>query len=243
MRWGELVGLRVRHVDFLRRSVLVQDVVIEVSTKDSPTGERFVTKPYPKNDQTRRLRITSELVEAIARHSRTSTCATTICCSQPTAAPAADPSPAKTSASGSGCRRSGAPASASRCASTTSATPTHHGCSPAAPTSKSSWTAWDTPTWPPPNATYTHCLTPTTEPSTPSSAPAHHDGIFRRASTATPTRAAPAERVISMRNSSPKSRERRTSMSNDRSYPPAPERAITDRAIPNCRPSADCDSP
>jgi integrase len=68
MRWGELVGLRVRHVDFLRRTALVQDVVIEVSTKDSPTGERFVTKPYPKNDQPRRLRITSELVEAIARH-------------------------------------------------------------------------------------------------------------------------------------------------------------------------------
>jgi integrase len=68
MRWGELVGLRVRHVDFLRRTVLVQDVVVEVSKKDSPTGERFVTKPYPKNDQLRRLRITSELLEAIARH-------------------------------------------------------------------------------------------------------------------------------------------------------------------------------
>jgi integrase len=46
----------------------VQDVVVEVSKKDSPSGERFATKPYPKNDQPRRLKITSELVEAIARH-------------------------------------------------------------------------------------------------------------------------------------------------------------------------------
>jgi integrase len=68
MRWGELVGLRVRHVDFLRRTLLVRDVIVEVTRKDSPTGERFLTKPYPKNDQPRRLGITAELVEVIARH-------------------------------------------------------------------------------------------------------------------------------------------------------------------------------
>jgi integrase len=68
MRWGELVGLRVRHVDFFRRTISVEDVVVEVSRKDSPTGQRFLTKPYPKNDQARRLGITPELVEVIARH-------------------------------------------------------------------------------------------------------------------------------------------------------------------------------
>jgi integrase len=68
VRWGELVGLRVRHLDLLRRTLLVQDVIVEVTRKDSPTGQRFVTKPYPKNDQPRRLGITAELVEVIARH-------------------------------------------------------------------------------------------------------------------------------------------------------------------------------
>jgi integrase len=43
-------------------------VIVEVTRRDSPTGERFVTKPYPKNDQPRRLGITTELVDAIARH-------------------------------------------------------------------------------------------------------------------------------------------------------------------------------
>jgi integrase len=71
MRWGELVGLRVRHLDLLRRTLLVHDVIVEVTRKDSPTGQRFLTKPYPKNDQPRRLGITPELVEVIARHVET----------------------------------------------------------------------------------------------------------------------------------------------------------------------------
>jgi integrase len=67
MRWGELVGLRVRHLDLPRRTLLVHDVIVEVTRKDSPTGQRFVTKPYPKNDQPRRLAITPELVQAITQ--------------------------------------------------------------------------------------------------------------------------------------------------------------------------------
>jgi hypothetical protein len=59
---------RVGHLDFLRRTLLVHDVIVEVTRRDSPTSERFVTKPYPKNDQPRRLGITVELVQAIARH-------------------------------------------------------------------------------------------------------------------------------------------------------------------------------
>jgi hypothetical protein len=34
---------------------------VEISKKDSPTGERYTVKPYPKNDQQRVLKITSEL--------------------------------------------------------------------------------------------------------------------------------------------------------------------------------------
>jgi hypothetical protein len=39
MRWGELIALRPRHIDFLRKSVTVEETIIEVSTKHSPTGK------------------------------------------------------------------------------------------------------------------------------------------------------------------------------------------------------------
>jgi hypothetical protein len=36
---GELVGLRVRHVNLLRRTITVDEVIVEVSRKDSPTSD------------------------------------------------------------------------------------------------------------------------------------------------------------------------------------------------------------
>lgn len=51
LRWGELVALRPRHVDFLRRTITVEDTIVEVSKKISPTGERMIVKPYPKDDE------------------------------------------------------------------------------------------------------------------------------------------------------------------------------------------------
>lgn len=51
LRWGELVALRPRHVDSLRRSITVEETIVEVSRKDSPTGERMIVKAYPKNDE------------------------------------------------------------------------------------------------------------------------------------------------------------------------------------------------
>ena len=38
LRWGELVALRPRHVDFLRRVLSVEATVVEVSKRNSPTG-------------------------------------------------------------------------------------------------------------------------------------------------------------------------------------------------------------
>ena len=55
LRWGELVALRPRHVDFLRRTITVEDTIVEVSKKISPTGERIIVKPYPKDDESRTL--------------------------------------------------------------------------------------------------------------------------------------------------------------------------------------------
>jgi integrase len=71
MRWGELIALRPRHIDFLKRSVTVEETIIEVSTKHSPTGERYVAKAYPKDNEPRTFGVDEEWLEAVAQHIRT----------------------------------------------------------------------------------------------------------------------------------------------------------------------------
>ena len=66
MRWGELVTLRPRHVDFPRRAITVQETIVEVSKKDSPTGQRMIIKPYPKNDQPRTPHLSQHLLDTLA---------------------------------------------------------------------------------------------------------------------------------------------------------------------------------
>ena len=68
MRWGELIALKPRHVDFLRRTVTVEDTIIEVSKKHSPTGERYVAKPYPKDNEPRTLAVRQDWLDAAAEH-------------------------------------------------------------------------------------------------------------------------------------------------------------------------------
>ena len=66
LRWGELVALRPRHVDFLRRCLTVEETIVDVSKRHSPTGERVIVKPSPKDDEARTRRIHPALVEALA---------------------------------------------------------------------------------------------------------------------------------------------------------------------------------
>src|SRR5690606_35575252 len=66
LRWGELVALRPRHVDFLRQTITVEETIVEVSRRDSPTGERMIVKPYPKDDQPRTLRVSQGLLDVLA---------------------------------------------------------------------------------------------------------------------------------------------------------------------------------
>jgi integrase len=40
LRWGELIALRPRHIDFLRRMVSVEQTIVEVSRKQLPEGRR-----------------------------------------------------------------------------------------------------------------------------------------------------------------------------------------------------------
>ncbi len=61
MRWGELAALRPRHLDVEHDLLTVQETIVEISKKNSPTGQRYTVKPYPKNDQRRILKISAEL--------------------------------------------------------------------------------------------------------------------------------------------------------------------------------------
>ena len=70
MRWGELIALRPRHIDFLRRSVTVEETIVETSKKHSPTGERFIVKAYPKDNEPRTFGVRPDWLEAIAEHIR-----------------------------------------------------------------------------------------------------------------------------------------------------------------------------
>jgi integrase len=67
LRWGELIALRPRHIDFLRRTISVEQTIVEVSRKHSPTGERMIVKDYPKDNEFRTLRVSETLLRAIAR--------------------------------------------------------------------------------------------------------------------------------------------------------------------------------
>lgn len=68
MRWGELIALRPRHIDFLRRTVSVEETIVETSKVNSPTGERFIVKPYPKNNEPRTFGVRQAWLDAVAKH-------------------------------------------------------------------------------------------------------------------------------------------------------------------------------
>lgn len=71
VRWGELIALKLRHIDFLRRTVTVADTIMEVSRKHSPTGDRYVTKPYPKDNEPRTIGVDQDWLDAVAEHIKT----------------------------------------------------------------------------------------------------------------------------------------------------------------------------
>lgn len=68
LRWGELIELRPADLDLARRTLTVRRVVTELVPRHSPTGERFVVKPYPKDREHRRLKISTELAATLQRH-------------------------------------------------------------------------------------------------------------------------------------------------------------------------------
>lgn len=68
LRWGELIALKPRHIDFLRRSITIEETIVEISKKHSPTGQRYVAKPYPKDNEPRTFGIRQAWLDSVAEH-------------------------------------------------------------------------------------------------------------------------------------------------------------------------------
>jgi integrase len=68
MRWGELTELRVRDLDSVTRLLTVSRTVVQVNPKFHPSGERFLVKPYPKDKEWRRLKLSKQLTDKITTH-------------------------------------------------------------------------------------------------------------------------------------------------------------------------------
>jgi len=66
LRWGELIALKPRHFDLIKRTLSVEETVVEVSIKNSPTGARMLIKPYPKDNEPRTLALPPDLVAQLA---------------------------------------------------------------------------------------------------------------------------------------------------------------------------------
>jgi len=62
LRWGELIALKPRHLDLATGTLTVEETIVEVSIKNSPTGARMLTKPYPKDNEPRTMGLPPDLV-------------------------------------------------------------------------------------------------------------------------------------------------------------------------------------
>ncbi len=66
LRWGELIALKPRHLDLIMHTLRVEETVVEVSIKNSPTCARMLTKPYPKDNEPRTMGLPAGLVDQLA---------------------------------------------------------------------------------------------------------------------------------------------------------------------------------
>ena len=68
LRWGELTELRVSDLDAGTRIVTVSRTVVQIDPKFHPDGERFLIKPYPKDKEYRRVKLSQQLAGKITTH-------------------------------------------------------------------------------------------------------------------------------------------------------------------------------
>jgi integrase len=68
LRWGELTELRVRDLDFATRMLTVTRAVVQVDPKFHPEGSRFLVKPYPKDKEYRRFKLSTQITAKLKEH-------------------------------------------------------------------------------------------------------------------------------------------------------------------------------
>jgi site-specific recombinase XerD len=68
LRWGELVELRKRDIDWDTGVLTVSRVVVELTPKFHPEGKRFLIKQYPKDDEWREITLSRYMLDQLAAH-------------------------------------------------------------------------------------------------------------------------------------------------------------------------------
>lgn len=68
LRWGELTELRARDLDQATRILTVSRAVVELNAKFHPEGARFLVKPYPKDKEPRRFKLSSQICAKLGTH-------------------------------------------------------------------------------------------------------------------------------------------------------------------------------
>lgn len=68
LRWGELIELRPHDIDLATRVLTVSRAAVQIDPKFHPEGKRFLVKPYPKDKEYRRFKLSSQIAAKIAAH-------------------------------------------------------------------------------------------------------------------------------------------------------------------------------
>jgi len=68
LRWGELIALRPRHLDLETGRLTVAETIVEVPLRAAPDGQRVYVKPYPKDNETRVMGLSPELLDQLTTH-------------------------------------------------------------------------------------------------------------------------------------------------------------------------------
>lgn len=68
VRWGELTELRVRDLNLKSRILTVSRAVVYLNPKFHPQGKRFFVKPYPKDKEPRRFKLSFQIAKKIENH-------------------------------------------------------------------------------------------------------------------------------------------------------------------------------
>ena len=89
MRWGELIALKPRHLDFLRKDAHRRgDHHGGLQASTPPPANGMLAKPYPKDNEPRTLGVQPGLARRSRRtHQYPTSSAATTCCSPPARAP------------------------------------------------------------------------------------------------------------------------------------------------------------